>query len=217
MVCICLVSSGLSRGQVALGSLRDTDQSDPGSLDDIHIGWKPPSGNMVSISSLPSGTDKYLILACAGDVVRIAPNELAFISPEAIKSKLPQANLLQHVGTGTDHVANEKAIYGSAKQNREVFTKTRFQEFGLKHPGITAERDPDVHRQMAKMLAPALSVQSIRGQEPVVHEHVDLLVRQIVKEMKENSSLELKHVGHLDSFSADNLDMLRQHILMTSQ
>ncbi|KAK1712133.1 cytochrome P450, partial [Colletotrichum lupini] len=122
-----------------------------------------------------------------GDVVRIAPNELAFVTPEAIKT-----------------------IYGTAKQNREVFVKTPFQDFGLKSPGITAERDPNVHRQMAKMLAPALSIQAIRNQEPVVHEHVDLLVRRIRQETKERPAVEMKqwidwHVWDVASDMAYNL------------
>ncbi|CAA9957835.1 Cytochrome P450 [Pyrenophora teres f. maculata] len=103
-----------------------------------------------------------------GDVVRIAPNELAFITPEAMKT-----------------------IYGSARQNREIFTKTDFQDFGLKSPGITAERDPTKHRELAKMLAPALSLSSTRAQEPCVHRHVDDLIRHIKEEIKTNPEIQM--------------------------
>ncbi|WQF87928.1 Putative cytochrome P450 [Colletotrichum destructivum] len=60
------------------------------------------------------------------------------------------------------------------------------------------------------MLAPALNVQAIRGQELVVHEHVDSLVRQIGLEMNDKPSVEMRqwidwHTWDLASDVAYNL------------
>ncbi|KAJ5420683.1 cytochrome P450 [Penicillium sp. CMV-2018d] len=93
-----------------------------------------------------------------GDVVRVAPNELAFMTPNAAK-----------------------AIYGSAIKNREIFQKSDFQEIGENEPGITAEKDPEVHRQIAKKLVPAFSTKALRKQEDVIHQHVDGFVAQLRK------------------------------------
>lgn len=66
-------------------------------------------------------------------------------------------------------------------RNREVFKKSDFQDIGEKEPGITAERDPDRHREISKQLAPAFSAQACKTQEPILHEHVDEFVRQLEK------------------------------------
>ncbi|KAJ4397736.1 hypothetical protein N0V93_001971 [Gnomoniopsis smithogilvyi] len=91
-----------------------------------------------------------------GNVVRIAPNELVFCGPEAYYD-----------------------IYNSAVRNREVFTKTNFQEIGENEPGITAERDPDVHRDIARQLHPAFSSRSLKSQEPCLQELVDDFINHL--------------------------------------
>ncbi|KAJ6020768.1 cytochrome P450 [Penicillium herquei] len=102
--------------------------------------------------ALEAAFEKY------GDVVRVSPNELAFMTPNAAK-----------------------VIYGSAIKNREIFRKNDFQEIGENEPGITAEKDPEVHRQIAKQLVPAFSAKSLRKQEDVIHQHVDGFVAQLRK------------------------------------
>ncbi|TDZ31489.1 Cytochrome P450 monooxygenase BOA3 [Colletotrichum spinosum] len=92
------------------------------------------------------------------EVVRVGPNEIAFRSPQA-----------QH------------DIYMAAVRNRETFVKTEFQDLGGNEPGITAERDPEKHRVVAKQLVPAFSPRAMNSQEEDVHRYVDLLVQQLDK------------------------------------
>nr|XP_036577183.1 benzoate 4-monooxygenase cytochrome p450 [Colletotrichum truncatum]KAF6784095.1 benzoate 4-monooxygenase cytochrome p450 [Colletotrichum truncatum] len=97
--------------------------------------------------------DKY-----DSDVVRVGPNEIAFRSPEA-----------QH------------DIYMATVRNRETFVKTEFQDLGGDEPGVTAERDPEKHRNVAKQLTPAFSPRALHAQEVHVHRYVDLLIDQLDK------------------------------------
>ncbi|KAI0470522.1 cytochrome P450 [Xylariaceae sp. FL0804] len=91
-----------------------------------------------------------------GSVVRIAPNELIFFNTQAYYD-----------------------IHDSAVHNRETFVKTNFQTLDEKDPGITAERDPEKHREVAKKLHPAFAARSLRSLEPVLQKHVDMLIKQI--------------------------------------
>ncbi|KXJ94939.1 cytochrome P450 [Microdochium bolleyi] len=91
-----------------------------------------------------------------GPVVRIAPNELVF--------------------SGTQSYYD---IHASAVRNRETFVKTKFQDIGEKEPGVTAERDPEVHREVARKLRPAFSPRSLKAQEPTLNSHVDELIDRI--------------------------------------
>ncbi|EFQ34697.1 cytochrome P450 [Colletotrichum graminicola M1.001] len=95
--------------------------------------------------------DKY-----DSEIVRVGPNEIALRSPQA-----------QH------------DIYTAAVRNRETFVKTEFQDLGGDEPGITAERDPEKHRSLAKLLTPAFSPRAMHAQEIHVHRYVDLLVEQL--------------------------------------
>jgi len=91
-----------------------------------------------------------------GPVVRIAPNELVFFGAQSYQD-----------------------IHASAVANRETFVKTNFQDIGAKEAGITAERDPDTHREIARKLRPAFSPRSLRALEQTLHTHVDELVDRI--------------------------------------
>ncbi|KAF1994668.1 benzoate 4-monooxygenase cytochrome P450 [Amniculicola lignicola CBS 123094] len=91
-----------------------------------------------------------------GPVVRIAPNELAFFTPQAF----------------TD-------IYLPQRKNLEVFVKTNFQNRGKDLGGLIWEEDPVRHREVAKQIAPAFSTRFLRILEPTIHEHVDYFVVRI--------------------------------------
>ncbi|KAK7993583.1 hypothetical protein PG989_006964 [Apiospora arundinis] len=69
-----------------------------------------------------------------GSAVRIAPNELAFFTPQAF----------------TD-------IYLPQHKNMEDFVKTDFQNRGKNLGGLTWEEDPVRHREVARQMAPAFS------------------------------------------------------------
>jgi cytochrome P450 len=100
-----------------------------------------------------------------GSVVRIAPNELAFFTPQAF----------------TD-------IYLPQHKNLEDFVKTDFNNRGKDLGGIIWEEDPVRHRSVAKKIAPAFSSRFLRSLEPVVHEHMDYFVARMREMSDENAA-----------------------------
>ncbi|KAF2706111.1 cytochrome P450 [Pleomassaria siparia CBS 279.74] len=92
------------------------------------------------------------------DVVRIAPNELVFITPQA-----------------------ESDIYTSHTKNQEHFRKV---DSGIPLPddGISFERDPAKHRQLAKKLAGAWTARSMKAMELTMHSYIDLFIRKLKEE-----------------------------------
>ncbi|KAI0382376.1 cytochrome P450 [Hypomontagnella monticulosa] len=92
-----------------------------------------------------------------GDVVRIAPNELVFVTPQALAD-----------------------IYGSHTKNLEHFNKTQINNHGNdEHGGIIWEWDPVRHRQIAKQLSPAFSGRALKAKEPALHKYIDLFVERM--------------------------------------
>lgn len=95
-----------------------------------------------------------------GSVVRIAPNELAFFTPQAFSD-----------------------IYSPQHKNLEDFVKTNFQNRGKDLGGLIWEENPVRHRNVARRIAPAFSTRFLRTLKPVMHEHMDYFVAR----MKETS------------------------------
>ncbi|CAG8948721.1 hypothetical protein HYFRA_00001842, partial [Hymenoscyphus fraxineus] len=93
-----------------------------------------------------------------GDVVRIAPNELVFFTPDAFHD-----------------------IYLPSHKSLELFPKTDFQNRGKNLGGIVWEEDPVRHREVAKKLAPAFSMRSTRAMEPIVVQYIE----EFISRMKE--------------------------------
>jgi len=67
-------------------------------------------------------------------------------------------------------------IYASQVKNRELFTKTNFQDIGDKELGFSWETDPEKHRAVAKIVHPAFAARFLALQEPALHEHVDFFI-----------------------------------------
>ncbi|KAF9879039.1 hypothetical protein CkaCkLH20_03272 [Colletotrichum karsti] len=95
-----------------------------------------------------------------GDVVRIAPNELAFRSPQAYRD-----------------------IYGSTHKGRETFVKTDIQDYseftGFPNLGIAAVRDPEKHAEVARDLKAAFSSHTLQSCQGVIHQVIDEFVLQL--------------------------------------
>ncbi|KAJ4388091.1 hypothetical protein N0V93_008696 [Gnomoniopsis smithogilvyi] len=91
-----------------------------------------------------------------GDVVRIAPNELVFFTPQALHD-----------------------IYSPARRGLEIFRKTDFQNRGANLGGIIWEEDPVKHHEVARKLFPAFGLRSIRGFEPLMHKHIDYFIERM--------------------------------------
>ncbi|KAI1291044.1 cytochrome P450 [Xylaria venustula] len=89
-------------------------------------------------------------LPCTGDVVRIAPNELVFVRPQALSD-----------------------IYGAHHRNKQLFPKTQFNNHGSEERGgLVWGWDPVRHRQVAKQISPAFSGRALRAKEPTLHRYI---------------------------------------------
>lgn len=98
-----------------------------------------------------------------GPIVRIAPNELAFFTPQSFID-----------------------IYTPQHKGLEDFIKTNFQNRGKGLGGLIWEEDPVRHRAVAKKkIAPAFSSKFLRSLEHVIHQHMDYFVKR-VQEISEN-------------------------------
>ncbi|KAI1846314.1 hypothetical protein JX266_007519 [Neoarthrinium moseri] len=104
-----------------------------------------------------------------GDVVRVAPNELVFITPQAFSD-----------------------IYNSHTTGREHCVKTNFMDLGLGDDGISWERNPAKLHADAKRLAPAFSAKSLRAKEPTMHMYTDAFVRSMKDLGGREEGIELK-------------------------
>jgi cytochrome P450 len=103
-------------------------------------------------------------------VVRTSPNELSFSSP----------------GSWRD-------IYGF-RQGHKPFIKSEFYDggsFADQAHSIVSERDPVVHGRMRKYLSRAFSDKSLKEQEYLVAEMVDLFVGQVGKYGSEEKGVDM--------------------------
>jgi hypothetical protein len=95
-----------------------------------------------------------------GPVIRISPNELSFIDPAAWKD-----------------------IY----LNKEFI---RPKEWGSRPPGVTAHSvisaPVEVHARFRKVLGAAFSEKAIKAQEPIIKQHVDILMSKLGGKVEES-------------------------------
>ncbi|KAF3064718.1 hypothetical protein GL218_01478 [Daldinia childiae] len=92
-----------------------------------------------------------------GDVVRITPNELVFITPQVLS-----------------------ALYGSYNKSQEIFPKTQINNHGNgEHGGLVWEWDPVRHRQVARQLSPALKGVALKAKKPTLHRYINLFVERM--------------------------------------
>ncbi|KAI0517835.1 putative cytochrome P450 [Xylaria bambusicola] len=99
-----------------------------------------------------------------GTVVRIAPNELTFSSPQAWRD-----------------------IYGY-KPGQEEFPKYRgFYKIFAHIPTTIVNADTFEHGRLRRHLAPAFGDRSMRAQEPIVASYVDLLILRLKEAVQKDS------------------------------
>ncbi|PSR94493.1 cytochrome P450 [Coniella lustricola] len=91
-----------------------------------------------------------------GDVVRIAPNELVFITPQAAKD-----------------------IYLAQRNNLELFVQVGYDAIDTGDGGISGETNPERHREIAKKLAPAFSTRNLRAKEGAIRKLLDLFIQRM--------------------------------------
>ncbi|EXF86309.1 cytochrome P450 [Colletotrichum fioriniae PJ7] len=94
-----------------------------------------------------------------GDVVRVAPNEIAIFGYKPIVDVLMPGKT----------------------NDEQAFLKT--EELGAlagKHKGFAADTDPKIHRHVRKAMEPSFNMNAIkRWQEPVLHKHYDRFIRKV--------------------------------------
>lgn len=148
---VCIISCGS-------GPIGILDLIMSGSLADIHGLFKALSRNTVRTTVLLLSGDGrlHLLITTLGDVVRIAPNDLVFLTPQAY----------------TD-------IYASTIDRKPAFIKSHMLDTGDKYEGLPSERDLDTHRTLRKKMSPEFSPRALKKFEPVIHEHVDELIYQL--------------------------------------
>jgi hypothetical protein len=76
----------------------------------------------------------------------------------------------------------------------EHFPKAKFVDLGGGDKGLTWETDPAKHRDVAKRIAPAFSVKSIKSKEPTMHKYIDLFVGKMREVGAEKGGIELRTV-----------------------
>ncbi|KAH7303550.1 isotrichodermin C-15 hydroxylase [Stachybotrys elegans] len=108
-------------------------------------------------------------LSIYGDVVRIGPNEVVFITPKAAED-----------------------IYDSHTRHMEHFTRTDWLDLGEGQNGINWERDPVKHREIRKRLAPAFSVQALNARESVLHKHIDYFLARMQEFGAQKDGIDLR-------------------------
>ncbi|CAJ2512815.1 Uu.00g009340.m01.CDS01 [Anthostomella pinea] len=139
----------------------------------FHPAAKYPGPRLAAISNIWI-TGKYpSVIAKAhekyGDVVRISPNELVFITPKAASD-----------------------IFASQVKGLEYFLKADFISLGWPDQGITWETDPVKHHQKAKWLLPSFSAKSLREKEDVMHKYIDIFVQNMMELGNGKEGIELR-------------------------
>jgi cytochrome P450 len=128
-----------------------------------------------------------------GDVVRIAPNELVFFTPQAFQD-----------------------IYVPSHKSLELFPKTDFQNRGQDLGGLIWEEDPVRHREVAKKVAPAFSMRTMRAMEPVYTAYTEEFISKMKELGGEKDGVELVKWTHwltmdtsADLASCEKMDQMK--------
>ncbi|CAM1502201.1 Fc.00g041850.m01.CDS01 [Cosmosporella sp. VM-42] len=103
-----------------------------------------------------------------GPVVRVTPNELSFISPESWKE------IYLPLGGSKGEMARYDRFYHFAGPNA---------------PETLVTLDKGYHAMLRRALAPAFSENTLRKQEPIMQEYVDLLIQKLVEDSKNGTQV----------------------------
>lgn len=136
---------------------------------------------------LSSDTYKFF----AGEIVRIGPNEVVFITPKASEGMLQIRMKALRTYRESSRVPD---IYDSHTKQMEHFTRTDWLDLGEGEDGINWERDPVRHRQTRKNLSPAFSVKSLEAKEPTLHKHIDYFLERMGEFGNQENGVDLLQV-----------------------
>ncbi|KAI8623597.1 cytochrome P450 [Xylariaceae sp. FL1651] len=104
-----------------------------------------------------------------GDIVRIGPNSLVFLEPQAAID-----------------------IHGAKRDLKDTFIKTPLMDgLGDEDDGLLWERNPEKHRAVSKTMSPAFSGNSLRAKIPTLNKHIDLMISQMRAHGQEKAGLDI--------------------------
>jgi cytochrome P450 len=107
--------------------------------------------------------DKY------GPVVRLSPNQVSFNTPTSWKD-----------------------IYGHVGGRKQFLKSNQYDDDGTRARSIVSSRDPHEHGAMRKLLSNAFSAKALTEQEDLIHDYVDMLIKQIGEHgVKKDQALEM--------------------------
>lgn len=101
-----------------------------------------------------------------GEVVRIAPDEVSFISGETAWQDIYGA----HTG--------EKAAKGKYLKDRRWFAEPYNDTWSI------LQADADAHPRMRKIIAPAFSDKALRDQETLIQGYVELFIQRLHEQVQ---------------------------------
>jgi cytochrome P450 len=117
-----------------------------------------------------------------GDVVRLSPNELSFISAETAWPDI--------YGPRTGKYKNT----GAYSKDQSWYLKP------LNKAASLLSADEVAHPRMRRSLAHAFSDNALRGQEPLVQQYVDLLVQRLGEQESEGEPVDIMRWYNFTTF-----------------
>ncbi|KAI8951619.1 putative P450 monooxygenase [Xylaria longipes] len=97
-----------------------------------------------------------------GPVVRVSPNELAFVRPGAFRD-----------------------IYGYKKGGKPELSKDKKYFSGMGEPSLVKSPDPTYHAHLRRLLAPGFSDAALRKQEAVIQEYLTIFMSKLEGESQD--------------------------------
>ncbi|KAK8078964.1 hypothetical protein PG994_002771, partial [Apiospora phragmitis] len=128
-----------------------------------------------------------------GDVVRVAPNELVFITQGLQRYELIlhySCCLVKEEEENQFDPGNQMSIV-SIRWPR-AFSQKRLHGPRMGDDGINWEQSPEKHHAEAKRLAPAFSPKSLKAKEPLLHKYTDAFVERVKQFGGLEDGIELK-------------------------
>lgn len=78
---------------------------------------------------------------------------------------------------------------GLSRDKSPFIKAEEIQRVKGEHAGIAADPNPETHRVVRKMVAPAFNRRALKEQEPAIHQHIDRLIEKVGDESKDGTDM----------------------------
>lgn len=78
---------------------------------------------------------------------------------------------------------------GLSRDTSPFIKAEEIQRVKGEHAGIAADSNPETHRVVRKMVAPAFSRRALKEQEPAVHQHIDRLIDKLIFQSRDGADM----------------------------